>query len=150
MNLTYYSTALTNSIRVLKEADDLVKRRISLTVMESAVTKFKEACEQFERRKMVLKEKGLDTTDFNIRQINDQTIRVERAFIIPRGLTGQHSVKHAIFAPSLYNLYNSTTFPGIQNAMLQTQWSEVQKQISVTAASILSAIDVMNNHTIST
>lgn len=154
MSTTYYSTALTRSIGTLKQSNELVKRRISLNIMESAVKKFEEACNQFEKRKKALKEKGLGASDFDVRKMNDQTTLLERAFIIPRGLSGQHSVKHAIFAPSLHNLYNSTTFPGIHNAMFEAttngKWGEVEKQISVATASIISAIDVLGNHTLST
>ena len=154
MNTTHYSAALTNALFSLKQSRDLEKRRISLNVMDSAVTKFKDACEVFEKRRTALQEQGSKVDEMVLRQLNDQTIRVERAFINPRGLPGQRSVKHVIFAPSLHNLYNSTTFPGIHDAMSDAiksgKWGEVERQISLAATSILGAKEVLASYVLLT
>ena len=82
-----------------------------------------------------------------LRRFNDRMIQVERAFIYSYGLPGRRLVRHVAFAPSQYNLYGTSSFPGISDVLFNIKktgdWEEVKRQISVAAQSVLSAVDVL-------
>ena len=82
-----------------------------------------------------------------LRRLNDQMIQVERAFIYSYGLPGRQLVRHVAFAPSQYNLYGSSSFPGISDVLFNVnktgEWEEVERQISIAAQAVLSAVDVL-------
>ena len=74
-------------------------------------------------------------------------IQLERAFIYPYGLPGRRLVRHVIFAPSKYNAYGSSSFPGIGDVLFNIKetgdWDEVELQISIAAQAVRSASDVI-------
>ncbi|XP_076040569.1 N-acetylated-alpha-linked acidic dipeptidase 2-like [Oratosquilla oratoria] len=51
------------------------------------------------------------------RSINDQMMMLERIFIIPGGLPGRITARHAVFAPSQFDGYASSAFPGLADLM---------------------------------
>lgn len=86
-----------------------------------------------------------------LRRLNDRVIKVERAFIYSYGLPGRRLIRHLIFAPSKYNTYGSSTFPGVSDtlhALAQTndrnQRNEVDRQISIATQAILAAVDILS------
>jgi N-acetylated-alpha-linked acidic dipeptidase len=50
---------------------------------------------------------------------NDALTRVERSFLLPKGLPGRPWFKHAIYAPGLTTGYASWPLPGVRQAMLE-------------------------------
>lgn len=83
-----------------------------------------------------------------LRRLNDRLIKVERAFIYSYGLPGRRLIRHLIFAPSKYNTYGSSTFPGVSDtlyALAQTNdRNEVDRQISIATQAILAAVDILS------
>ena len=74
-------------------------------------------------------------------------IQVERAFIYSYGLPGRRLVRHVVFAPSQFNSYGSSSFPGISDVLFNVkktgEWEEVKRQISIAAQAVLSAAQVL-------
>ncbi|XP_072030609.1 glutamate carboxypeptidase 2-like [Amphiura filiformis] len=82
-----------------------------------------------------------------VRQLNDQLMQVERAFIEPLGLPNRKFLRHLVFAPSNNDYYAADAFPGIVDAMFnidedpdqETRWRIVREQMAITAFVIQSA-----------
>ena len=97
---------------------------------------------------MEKKLKDFEETSFGeLRRLNDQMIKVERAFIYSYGLPGRRLVRHVIFAPSKYNLYGSASFPGVGDILFKLDETgdvaEVDRQISIARQAILGAVDII-------
>ena len=82
-----------------------------------------------------------------LRRLNDQMIKTERAFIYSYGLPGRRLVRHVIFAPSKYNAYGSSSFPGVSDILFKVDETgdedEVDRQISIARQCILAAVDIL-------
>ncbi|MEE9219630.1 MAG: M28 family metallopeptidase [Acidobacteriota bacterium] len=50
-------------------------------------------------------------------RLNDALVRVERAFLIEKGLPGRPWFRHALYAPDLKSYYGSSPFPGLAQAL---------------------------------
>ena len=97
---------------------------------------------------MEKKIKNFEETSFGeLRRLNNQMINVERAFIYSYGLPGRRLVRHVIFAPSKYNSYGSSSFPGVSDILFKLDETgdeaEVDRQISIARQAILAAIDIL-------
>ena len=83
-----------------------------------------------------------------LRRLNDRMIKVERAFIYSYGLPGRRLVRHVIFAPSKYNLYGSSSFPGVSDILFKLHETkdeeQVDLQLSIATQSVLAAVDVLS------
>ena len=83
-----------------------------------------------------------------LRRLNDRMIKVERAFIYSYGLPGRRLVRHVIFAPSKYNLYGSSSFPGVSDILFKLQETgdeeAVDLQLSIATQSVLAAVDILS------
>ena len=100
------------------------------------------------RAKVQKKLEDFEETSFEeLRRVNDQMIKVERAFIYSYGLPGRRLVRHVIFAPSKYNVYGSSSFPGVSDILFKLDETgdedEVDRQISIARQSILAAVDIL-------
>ena len=51
------------------------------------------------------------------RMINDQIMKFERVWIMPKGLPGRETIRHAIFSPAKFNAYGGAAFPGISDLL---------------------------------
>ena len=75
-------------------------------------------------------------------------IKVERAFIYSYGLPDRQLVRHVIFAPSKYNLYGSSSFPGVSDILFKLKETgnneEVDKQLSIATQAVLAAVDILS------
>ena len=97
---------------------------------------------------MEKKVKNFEETSFGeLRRLNDQMIKVERAFIYSYGLPGRRLVRHVIFAPSKYNLYGASSFPGVSDILFKLDETgdeaEVDRQMSIARQAILAAVDIL-------
>ena len=97
---------------------------------------------------MEKKIKNFEETSFGeLRRLNNQMINVERAFIYSYGLPGRRLVRHVIFAPSKYNSYGSSSFPGVSDILFKLDETgdeaEVDRQISIARQAILAAVDIL-------
>lgn len=98
---------------------------------------------------MATKLKEFDEPSFaELRRLNDQMIEVERAFIYSYGLPGRRLVRHVIFAPSMYNVYGSSSFPGVSDTLFNLSETgahdEVDRQLSIATQSVLAAVDILS------
>ncbi|XP_060067563.1 putative N-acetylated-alpha-linked acidic dipeptidase [Ylistrum balloti] len=86
---------------------------------------------------------------FAIRQINDQLIQLERAFMDPAGLPNRPLARHILFAASSVNTYSGSSFPGLVDALFEIEklpsadharrWNVVKKHFSVIVFTVGSA-----------
>ena len=148
MSVSRYALALNSSLKQFQRhySAKFKSQNISTGVLDEAVAKFSKASKDFEARLAAVKEKE-DAKFYVLRQLNDQMMFLERAFINPYGLPGRNLVRHVIFAPDSHNTYGSASFPGITDVLFDVEktgnWAEVEKQISVVATCVLSAADVL-------
>ena len=83
-----------------------------------------------------------------LRRLNDRLIKVERAFIYSYGLPGRRLIRHVIFAPSKYNVYGSSSFPGVSDTLAKFDETgdvdAVDLQLSIATQSVLAAVDILS------
>lgn len=75
-------------------------------------------------------------------------IKVEGAFIYSYGLPGRRLVRHVIFAPGKYNLYGSSSFPGVSDILFKVHETRdeeaVDLQLSIATQSVLAGVDILS------
>ena len=149
-NLTDYKEVLKRNLEVLEKdyKSLLQKGNVTLEHLAREVETFSRNADAFEQRKA----KARDMQDFaELRMLNDQMMNMERAFIWPFGLPGRILIRHVLFAPQMHNIYGSSSFPGITDALFDidktNNWKLVKEQVSIAitcvreAAKILVAMD---------
>ncbi|XP_070577786.1 putative N-acetylated-alpha-linked acidic dipeptidase [Ptychodera flava] len=142
-----YAEQLESSIGDLKGhyESKMKKKDIDFDAIDAAVGAFKSAAKIFHEKLAGMK---FDNA-MEIRQINDQLMSVERAFIDPLGLPNRKFLRHVVYAPSGTNYYAASAFPGINDAMYkiedddEDQWNVVRQQMAVAAFTIESAATTM-------
>jgi hypothetical protein len=68
---------------------------------------FKMAAERWTARRDALVQGGqlLLADSFQLRELNDQLMMLERVFLLPKGLPGRPDVRHALFSPANFDAY---------------------------------------------
>jgi N-acetylated-alpha-linked acidic dipeptidase len=67
-----------------------------------------------------------------MRRMNDQLLRIERAFLDPGGLPGRPWFRHVLIAPGLTTGYAPWPFPGLQQAVEErnaAMWATEQSRV---------------------
>ena len=63
------------------------------------------------------------------------------------GTTLLFFLRHLIFAPSMFNLYTGSKFPGITDSIYLAEqshnWEQVKKQVSMVVHAVRSAVTVL-------
>ena len=149
-NLTDYKETLERNFEALEKyyKELLLQGNVTLVHLANEIRQFSRNAEAIEKRKA----EALDTLDFaKLRILNDQMMNMERAFIWPFGLPGRKIVRHVLFAPQMHNIYGSSSFPGITDALFDIEktdnWKMVKEQVSIAitcvreAGKILAAMD---------
>ncbi|XP_077990166.1 putative N-acetylated-alpha-linked acidic dipeptidase [Glandiceps talaboti] len=142
-----YAKQLKYAVADLKDAyeTEMTQNDITFDAIDSAVENFTVSADSFH---VSITEMTLDNA-LRIRQVNDQLMNVERAFIDPLGLPNRKFLRHVVYAPSSTNYYAGSAFPGIIDAMYKideaepSQWEVVKQQMAVVAFTIQSAATVM-------
>jgi N-acetylated-alpha-linked acidic dipeptidase len=62
-------------------------------------------------------------------KVNDALTKVERSFLLPRGLPGRPWFRHAVYAPGLTTGYSSWTLPGIRQAIIDNDAEMLAAQL---------------------
>jgi hypothetical protein len=124
---------------------------VKLEALFSACETFSLTAAEFRTRlETINQENSMET-----RMYNDQLMRLERAFLDSTGLPPsrpQH--KHVLYAPSLFNSYAGTTFPGLVDLMWGIEgiadpvekaqrWEEVKRHLATIIYTIESATSVL-------
>ncbi|KAL3881667.1 hypothetical protein ACJMK2_028077 [Sinanodonta woodiana] len=93
----------------------------------------------------------LDKNDsLAVRMVNDKMIQLERTFIDPEGVPGRPIYKHVMFAPSKFDSYTGSSFPGIVDTMFEIQhnnansWELLKQQVYVVTYTIQSAANSLD------
>jgi hypothetical protein len=76
--------------------------------MLEKMARFKMAAERWTARRDALIQEGgqlLLADSFQLRELNDQLMMLERVFLLPRGLPGRPDVRHALFSPANFDAY---------------------------------------------
>uniref|UniRef100_H2ZD94 glutamate carboxypeptidase II n=1 Tax=Ciona savignyi TaxID=51511 RepID=H2ZD94_CIOSA len=141
-----YSAKLKSMFQQFNETNGefLNANGIHLTNLESTIDQFNEAAAALSNAAEKL---NVESSDAEIRVINDRLFEIDRGFLDFKGLPGQQW-RHVIFAPASHNSYSASGFPGVTDAIYNLQHStgtldEVRQQLSVLALKILSAADLM-------
>ncbi|KAI0241238.1 Glutamate carboxypeptidase 2 [Lamellibrachia satsuma] len=122
-----------------------------LEYLRLAVAQFRSAADQFQKRV-----ESVDRQNpMAVRQLNDQMMQLERAFIDPLGLPGRALTRNVLFAPSQQNTNAGSSFPGLNDALFeisrdpdqQTRWREVSKQLAIVTFFIETAATYLHKPT---
>ncbi|XP_035675043.1 putative N-acetylated-alpha-linked acidic dipeptidase [Branchiostoma floridae] len=113
----------------------LDEKNISLDGLKAAVQKFSLAAIHLEQQRHVIDRNN----PFAVRKMNDKVMYLERAFIEPEGLPGRPLARHVVVAPSKHNIYASSSFPGLQDALFAVNhsadpdpaWETFKRQLSI-------------------
>ena len=133
-NLTDYKKSLESNLKALEKhyKSLLMQGNVTLDHLAREIETFSRKADDFEKKKAEVS----DTQDFaKLRMLNDQMMQMERAFIWPFGLPGRKLVRHVLFAPQMHNIYGSSSFPGITDALFDIEktnnWKLVKEQVSI-------------------
>lgn len=144
--LEYFGETLLNNFGKV-----LTDKGLQTDLLQTAITNFTSAVKDFEA--------GVKTANlknpFVVRQINDQLMQLDRAFLDPAGLPGRRLKRHILFAESTTDSYSGSSFPGLSDALTEIrlghdpgrQWEIVHKHFSVILFSIQSAASTLKDVT---
>ena len=62
-------------------------------------------------------------------KVNDALTKVERSFLMPKGLPGRPWFRHAVYAPGLTTGYSSWTLPGVRQAVIENDSEMLAAQL---------------------
>ncbi|XP_072024017.1 putative N-acetylated-alpha-linked acidic dipeptidase [Amphiura filiformis] len=149
MDCPYYAESVQGYVKSFKEGDigaRMIQEGLSLDGMQEAADKLTQAAKEFKQRLGAVDTKNT----LQVRQINDQMMKLDRAFIDPLGLPGRPFVRHVLFAPSSKNAYASDKFAGIADAMFDidnnldaNKWETVKQQLAAVTFAIQSAASTL-------
>lgn len=152
-----FLTALQTSMDTFRKKyqDAMMDHNITLTHLLSSMGNFTEAVLGFQER--------LESIDIKnvllVRQYNEQLMHLERSFIDFAGLPGRPAIRNVLYAPSRFNSYSATVFPGVIDAWhelvsetmdprrKERLVDEVKKQISILSFFIQSAASMLKDPT---
>lgn len=109
--------AIKQSIKDIKSngrGDKLLKIYDKFPILEESVDDFIDATSVFVRNLNEMKD---IMNPMMIRAVNDQIMKLEQVFILPSGLPGRPETRHAVFAPSQFDSYAASGFPGISDLL---------------------------------
>ncbi|XP_068244911.1 LOW QUALITY PROTEIN: N-acetylated-alpha-linked acidic dipeptidase 2-like [Palaemon carinicauda] len=97
--------------------DELVEIYDKYYLLEESVNNFTVATSVFANKVKTMESSLKDP--IMIRAINDQMMKLEQVFVLPAGLPGRSETRHAIFAPSQFDGYDASGFPGISDLLYE-------------------------------
>ncbi|XP_069165588.1 N-acetylated-alpha-linked acidic dipeptidase 2 [Procambarus clarkii] len=135
-SLEHLPKAMKDALDTLRKGgkrDKLINIYDKYSLLEESLMNFTDATAVFVRD---LKEKRTEDLDpITTRAINDQMMKLEQVFILPAGLPGRPQIRHAVFAPSQFDSYAASGFPGITDllhnmeTLTDTERQEREEQI---------------------
>ena len=138
-SLKHFPEEMKKALKTMNEkgvASILKNNGATLEHLEDAVEKFSVAVDEYTQ-----KVQDMDKTNpMMIRIVNDQMMQLERIFVFPAGLPDRPDTRHAVFAPSKFNKYGASAFPGISDLLHEIdrlseeerkkRWEEIKKHLS--------------------
>jgi len=70
------------------------------------------------------------------RSVNARLVQAEHALTSTEGLKGRPWYVHMLYAPGFYTGYGVKTIPGVREAIEQSQWEDVDREIARAAAAV--------------
>ncbi|XP_052768673.1 N-acetylated-alpha-linked acidic dipeptidase 2-like [Mya arenaria] len=153
--LPFNVTDLTNVIE--DQTDSLLDRfgqllsdnQVDIDLLRGAVKNLTNTVERFENKL----EEVDKTNPYVVRQVNDQLMNIEKAFIDPNGLPGRKYKHHLLFTESSVDNYAGSSYPGLSDALTRIvhgdnatqQWEVVHKHFSVLLFVLQSAQSVIRD-----
>ncbi|XP_050737432.1 N-acetylated-alpha-linked acidic dipeptidase 2-like isoform X1 [Eriocheir sinensis] len=93
--------------------DLIISRNLTLAFFRAAAEEFSQTTLNFTNSL-----NDMDTSNVLVaRQLNDQMMMVDRAFLDPRGLPGRPLHNHVVISPSISDGYNAIAFSGLTDAL---------------------------------
>ncbi|WAR19930.1 NALD2-like protein [Mya arenaria] len=140
--LPFNVTDLTN---VIEDQTDSLLDRFGQLLSDNQV----DIVERFENKL----EEVDKTNPYVVRQVNDQLMNIEKAFIDPNGLPGRKYKHHLLFTESSVDNYAGSSYPGLSDALTRIvhgdnatqQWEVVHKHFSVLLFVLQSAQSVIRD-----
>ncbi|KAK2911261.1 hypothetical protein Q8A67_003394 [Cirrhinus molitorella] len=149
-NCTDYAESLQ---RYLSEAvttfeQKLAAQGISMESLKTAVKLFSDTASKLDR---LIRDSDLaNETPLKIRQINDQLMLLDRAFLDPLAFPEQYGFRHVIWASKMSS--SVPTFPGLADAVekamstgLKEDWDQAHKHISIVTQAIAGAAHTLDD-----
>ncbi|MFN2635382.1 MAG: M28 family metallopeptidase [Thermoanaerobaculia bacterium] len=100
--------------------------------LENASENLRRAAHEFERAS----ESKTAYEPARLAAVNALIRSVERGMLRPEGLPRRPWFKHFLYAPGFYTGYDVKTLPAVREAIEEKQWSDVNREIARTAATI--------------
>ncbi|KAJ0031471.1 hypothetical protein Pint_13292 [Pistacia integerrima] len=153
-NYLSYASELQKSAKDLK--DKVSGMGISLIPLFKSIEELAKAATKIDNeKKAIVEAKGCASIwrkdHSRVRELNDRLMMAERAFTDRDGLSGRSWYKHLIYAPSRHNDYGSNSFPGIEDAILETKnlhtaesWHTLQHEVWRVSRAVRHAALVLN------
>ncbi|MGO9468895.1 MAG: M28 family metallopeptidase [Isosphaeraceae bacterium] len=131
--------------QLARKADPAAKVRVDAEIpgiepLIRAVREFLGQAEGLDRATDSLEEAGHIRAE-GLKELNDALARVERAFLIDKGLPGRAWFKHAIYAPGLTTGYVSWPMPAIRQALEEKDARQLSSALAVTTDRIKKATE---------
>lgn len=79
---------------------------------------------------------GTSLTDLQLRMWNDKLMLAERSFLWLQGVPGREWYRHLVWVAGLYDVYGSTAFSTISDAMAVNDYTDAQIQIQMCALAL--------------
>ena len=98
--------------------------KLNLKDLQQAAINFRQAAIEYQE-----KIKDLDANSKNLNVVNETLLKVERAFIDPKGLEKRPWYRHVIYAPGIYAGYAAEVFPSIKEAIDENDLARAQAAV---------------------
>ena len=86
-------------------------------VLVESIEEFSAASSLWTERRQEMQKSGELDDPIKARMLNDQIMKFERVWILPKGLPGREAIRHAVFSPAKFNAYGGAAFPGISDLL---------------------------------
>jgi len=119
-NMENYAKVMEEGMTTLEDSGILSKVRdlgIETRYWNSSVFEFRNVAKNFD----TIASQVAATRPEMVRQINDQIRGFERNFLLAEGLPDRIQYRHVIVAPSLFDAYGGSAFPGVGDLLYRIQ-----------------------------
>merc|ERR1712080_123387 len=120
LHMENYAQVMDDGMNRLESSGTLSKIRslgIETQYLNSSVFAFREVAKNFDT---VASQVALKNPDM-VRRINDQIRGFERNFLLAEGLPDRVQYRHVIVAPSLFDAYGGSAFPGVGDLLYKIE-----------------------------
>lgn len=106
--------------------DKLLSLNLTLDHVRSAIKDFDATASTWNTRRL---SKAIQEDPLALRILNDQVMKLDRAFLLPEGLPERIEFRHAIISPSEHDSYGAGSFPGISDLLFHFDFLSPEEQL---------------------